>query len=64
MEMMLANPSKPTINANTLTWLPLPVAVENLAAASRLGMDKVTRTLVPVAVITKRVLTSLEGMES
>ena len=64
MEMMLANPSKPTINANTLTWLPLPVAVENLAAASRLVMDKVTRTLVPVAVITKRVLTSLEGMES
>ena len=64
MEIMPANPSKPTINANTLTWLPLPVAVENLAAASRLGMDKVTRALVPVAVIMKRVLTSLEGMES
>ena len=64
MEMMPAHPSKPTINENPLTWLPLPVAVENLAAASRLGMDKVTRTLVPVAVITKRVLTSLEGMES
>ena len=64
MDIMPDTPSKPTINANTLTWLPLPVAVENLAAASRLGMDKVTRTLVPVAVITKRVLTSLEGMES
>ena len=47
MEMMLANPSKPTINANTPTWLPLPVAVANLAAASRVGMDNVTWTLVP-----------------
>ena len=64
MEMMPAHPSKPTINENPLTWLALPAAVEKLAAASRLGMDKVTRTLVPVAVIMKRVLTSLEGMES
>ena len=64
MEIMPANLSKPTINANTPTWLPLPVAVENLAAASRFGMDKVTGTLVPVAVIMKRVLTSLKGMES
>ena len=64
MEMMPAHPSKPTINENLVTWLPLPVAVENLAAASRLGMDKVTRTLVLVAVMMNRVLTLLEGRES
>ena len=40
------------------------MAVENLAAASRLGMDKVTRTLVLVAVMMNRVLTLLEGRES
>ena len=64
MEMMPAHPSKPTINENPLTWLALPAAVEKLAAASRLGMDKVTRTLVPVSVMVNRVRTLLEGRES